>query len=448
MHTILVVDDAKDTLMLLEFDLAEEGYKVITAECGEDALETVKSQKVDLILLDMYMPGLSGLSTLEKLKQNNDTLNLPVIMLSASQDEDEIVAALEMGADDYVTKPYIAKVLLARIRTSLRLMVKTQELEKLASTDFLTGLNNRGSFEEIAVTMINQSSRSHQELVMCMCDIDFFKNVNDTYGHEAGDKVLVEFSNTLVNFCRDYDAVGRIGGEEFAICMPNISVDNAKVVAERLRELIESQQVDVGNDQKISITVSIGLSSANGFSIGLADLMRKADEGLYHAKSTGRNRVVYLEEKSESIGTGVDLDDLNQELLSTDHLNMELSSSTETVERADYQGIDYDIGVANVLGDDKLFSEILKMFYEDHHLDAHNLKQAFEVTDELSAKHIAHTLKGVACSIGAMDLFEATKALDSAINHQKTDRYMTLYHSVNTELTKVIASIKDKLITL
>ena len=136
-YQILAVDDAKDTLMLLDFDLAEEGYQVFTAESGEIAFEVLEEQAIDLILLDMYMPGISGLAMLQKLKSHSAFMSIPVIMLSASDDEDQIVAALEFGADDYVTKPYIPKVLLARIRTSLRLLEKTLELESLAKTDFL-----------------------------------------------------------------------------------------------------------------------------------------------------------------------------------------------------------------------------------------------------------------------------------------------------------------------
>ena len=131
-YKILTVDDAKDTLMLLEFDLVEQGYQVLTAESGEAAFKILEDDVIDLILLDMYMPGISGLATLQKLKSRSELAHIPVIMLSSSDDEDQIVAALEFGADDYVTKPYIAKVLLARLKTSLRLMEKTLELESIA----------------------------------------------------------------------------------------------------------------------------------------------------------------------------------------------------------------------------------------------------------------------------------------------------------------------------
>jgi DNA-binding response OmpR family regulator len=145
-YTILAVDDAQDTLVLLDFDLSGEGFTVLTAKSGKIALSMMQTHPVDLVLLDIYMPGISGLSTLKEIKSKPEFSHIPVIMLSASGDEDQIVTALECGAADYATKPYNAKILLARIRTSLRLMKKNIELESIARTDYLTKLDNRGSF--------------------------------------------------------------------------------------------------------------------------------------------------------------------------------------------------------------------------------------------------------------------------------------------------------------
>ena len=174
-YKILVVDDAKDTQILLDFDLSELGYCVICCDGGKDAIELLNTHPIDLILLDMYMPGLSGLATLKQVKANDLTKNIPIIMLSASTDEDEVVAALEFGADDYVIKPYVAKVLLARIKTAIRLQEKTAQLEYLAKTDFLTGINNRGSFFELSRHAISLANRTEQPLVVAMFDIDFLK---------------------------------------------------------------------------------------------------------------------------------------------------------------------------------------------------------------------------------------------------------------------------------
>ncbi|WP_440877306.1 diguanylate cyclase [Thalassotalea sp. PLHSN55] len=436
MYKILAVDDAKDTLMLLEFDLADEGYQVVTAMSGEAALNIIKEQDIDLILLDMYMPGLSGLATLEKIKSTASGQKIPVIMLSASNDEDEIVAALELGADDYVTKPYIAKVLLARMRTSLRLLEKTIELERLANTDFLTGINNRGSFEDLASKAISQCERNQQSLALAMFDIDFFKKVNDVYGHEAGDKVLIEFSQVLGSCFRAYDIVGRIGGEEFAVCMPNVDLSDAHNACERLRLSIENKLVDIGNEQ-INVTVSIGLTLAQNQELELSDILKDADLALYQAKSNGRNQVV-LSNVGNEVGNEVG----NQigDVMDGSLISNEIDTAQD---ESGYPGIDHEVGVANVLGDNELFKQILEMFYDDHSQDSAKISQAIDSNDHDSIKHLVHTLKGVACSVGAMQLFELAKSLDEAVNRGDLAQYPPLFEPVRTELDKIMKGIEN-----
>ena len=423
-YNILAVDDAKDTLMLLDFDLAEEGYQVFTAESGELAFAVLEEESIDLILLDMYMPGISGLAMLQKLKAHPDFMNTPVIMLSASDDEDQIVAALEFGADDYVTKPYIPKVLLARIRTSLRLLEKTLELESLAKTDFLTGINNRGSFEYLANLTISQAKRTNSPLIMAMFDIDYFKAVNDNYGHDSGDKVLIKFANVMCDCFRDYDVIGRVGGEEFAVCMPDTSVESAFFACERFRIAIEANEIQL-DGESISVTVSIGLSLGQGTEINLEELFKKSDLSLYQAKHNGRNQIKFYEEES---------------VMADDHVD-DIPKSTEEK----YPGIDFQIGVGNVLGDESLFDEILVMFYEDHSKDSEKIQQAIISEDQNACKHLVHTLKGVSCSVGAMRLFELTKALDVAINLEEKANYQRLYEPVASEMLTVLGGIEAKL---
>jgi len=435
-YKILAVDDAKDTLMLLDFDLAEEGYQVFTAKSGELAMDVLEELAIDLILLDMYMPGISGLDMLQKLKSHSVFMNIPVIMLSASDNEDQIVAALEFGADDYVTKPYIPKVLLARIRTSLRLLEKTLELESLAKTDFLTGINNRGSFEDLANRAISQAKRTNFPLVMAMFDIDFFKAVNDNHGHDSGDKVLINFANIMCDCFRDYDIIGRVGGEEFAVFMPDTTAENAFIACERFRRMIEGNEIKLDNaiDEIISVTVSIGLSLGQGSELNLEELFKKSDISLYQAKNNGRNQIkLYEEAVSEVVSEAID-----------DHIEEKQDSSEDK-----YPGIDFQIGVGNVLGDEDLFDEILVMFYEDHSKDSEKIQLAINSEDQATCKHLVHTLKGVSCSVGAMKLFELTKALDIAINLEEKTNYQRLYEPVATEILKVLGGIeailKDKL---
>ncbi len=471
-YTILAIDDAKDTLMLLNFDLGNEGYRVITATSGEDGLSLVhkqvhhddmvgdnavnpaKNNPVDLVLLDMYMPAMSGLSTLKKLKSHPLSCDIPVIMLSASDDEDEIVEALELGADDYVTKPYIAKVLLARIKTSLRLLAKTRELELLAKTDFLTTINNRANFYELSTKAINQCRRNQQSLVIAMFDIDFFKQVNDDFGHDIGDLVLVEFAKILSLSFRDYDVVARIGGEEFAVCMPNTSMSDAMAVCERFRVRIENHQVNFEQlkQQQITVTVSIGVAAKvfdnNDSQLSVDVLLKLADQALYHAKDNGRNITVNAEQLYQ-VDDAIAL--LLTESIPTTTNSEDQSSTPLTGALVDldeeFPGIDVAVGLANVLEDKALFYEILILFYQDHAKDGEKLKAAISTADIKSAKHLIHTLKGVACSVGAMGLFNKSKALDSAINNDQQQLFDGLLNQgVLPELEKVITGIKLQLV--
>ena len=448
-YKILAVDDAKDSQMLLTFDLQAAGCEVISAGSGEVALSILESTEIELVILDMHMPGLSGLATLKHLKNNVLWQNIPVIMLSSSDGDDEIVSALELGADDYVVKPYIGKVLFARMRTALRLREKTKALEDLSKTDFITGIKNRACFEELACSAINQAQRSDLPLVMAMFDIDFFKAVNDDYGHDVGDKVLIAFAERLTECFRQYDIVARIGGEEFVVCLPQTSIENAMLACERFRASIEFMRVPVGNGSKkeLGVTVSIGIASSISASLELVCLLNQADVGLYYAKSHGRNQVVNADELLDS--EIVTLGDSSEYSLEESQIiqNIDDKNSSKEGGAFDIKGIDIDLGMNNVLGDEHLYKEILKMFYQDHRDDANKLATAIESNDVGGSKHLAHTLKGVACSVGAMKLFEVTKLLDIAINEQQNDSLESLLKEVVIELNLVINDINDKLIT-
>ncbi|QBG34573.1 diguanylate cyclase [Litorilituus sediminis] len=440
-HSILVVDDAKDTQLLLAFDLSSPEREINCCDSGEQALQILKDDKVDLILLDLYMPGMSGLETLQAIKADKAIADIPVIMLSASDNEDEVVAALEYGASDYVVKPYVAKVLLARIGNALRLRDKTIELEYLASTDCLTGLNNRGRFFDLSTKAASQANRAMQPIAMVMLDIDHFKQVNDDYGHAIGDKVLLEFSRCFNRVFRDYDIVGRIGGEEFAVCLPNCHADEALQVCERFKHTVANTLVEVNckSTKPITVTVSIGFAIACSKHIVVDDLLKQADLALYQAKTNGRNCVV----------NGSQAIDNNEESMQTIKNLTELESKEEQLIAESHKlllaGIDIEIGISNVLGDTELFNEILLMFYQDHHLDGEKLQQAFADGDIKRAKHLVHTLKGVACSVGAMHLFELSKALDLTINEEKEADYISKLQLLLPELSLVMKSIEEQL---
>lgn len=423
-YTILAVDDAKDTLMFIEFDLQEHGYNIITVDSGVKALAELANTEVDLILLDIYMPDVSGLQTLINIRKEEKYDNIPVIMLSASDDEDEIVNALDFGAADYVTKPYITKVLLARIRTAIRLKEKNAELENLALTDYLTNLNNRKCFYDVANKAIYQRGRrGGSPVVIVIIDIDYFKAINDQYGHDVGDIVLKDFSQLMVDSFREYDTIARIGGEEFAVCMPHTSMKDAKLACERFRKKVANHQFTSGESQQVlSVTTSIGISSNHQRVYSLDELLKLADEALYQAKNRGRNQVV-------------NFTDLNDNNSSDDRNEIEL-----------FPGIDVTLGMKNVLDDESLFKEILVMFYQDHHQDVDKLRTALSTDDQAASKHLAHTLKGVASSIGATTLFNAAKILDNAINTGEPQKELMKYFDLlAVELNKVLAGIYQQL---
>ncbi|WDE03023.1 diguanylate cyclase [Thalassomonas viridans] len=455
MYKILAVDDAKDTLLLLDFDLSAEGYQVVTTDAADSALRLLEKEHFDLILLDMYMPGITGMAALEVIKRKEALKHIPVIMLSAADGEDEIVSALELGADDYVTKPYIAKVLLARIRTSLRLMEKNRELEILATTDFLTGINNRGRFYELSTKAFEQSVSHTSNLVLAMFDIDLFKKVNDNYGHEAGDTVLVEFTQLMGKVFREHDIIGRLGGEEFAVCFPHTAVEEAINACERFRLCLEQHAVMLSKEegQTLFVTVSIGVASTHVASPGLDDLIRRADLGLYEAKNSGRNKIINADELqvvNQSQRRLIDYIDTINEEEAVEPVSQSQASQTQPTQAQlppsrELPGIDQQIGLGNVLGDESLFREILVMFYQDHHDDKEKLQSALAGKDSAAAKHLAHTLKGVASSVGAMSLFERAKALDNAISGGEIEQYQLLFEGVAAELLKVMAGIEQEL---
>ncbi len=438
-YTILAVDDAEDSLLLLKFDLTQAGYDVLLADSSESAFEILQTTEVDLLLLDMYMPGQTGLSILMKVKSNPLFEHIPVIMLSASKDEDQIVAALELGASDYVTKPYNAKILLARMKNVLVLMEKTIQLEALANTDFLTKVNNRGSFENTVNKVISQANREKQPIALAMFDLDYFKKVNDSYGHESGDKALVEFAKILNKSFRDYDVVGRIGGEEFAVCMFNTSADEAFSACERCRISLMNKGIEVEFDDKIQaiyITVSAGLIAEHPPIASYDELLRRADHMLYQAKEQGRNQTFM--EQHDMVEPDKNIDE-QQQLVAGESQSKQQSA-------AKFTGIDYQTGVDNVLGDESLFNDILMMFYQDHAQDLDKIEQAMAQEDYQQTKHLVHTLKGVAASIGAMELFSATKALDIALREQQPEQYQMLFDGVASQLRVVLAEIQNALV--
>lgn len=287
--TILAVDDTETNIDIM-LELLGEKYDVIVALEGYSALEIVKENRVDLILLDIMMPKMDGYEVCRRLKSDESTLNIPIIFITAMSDEKSIEIAYEAGGDDYISKPFKPLELLARINTQLKLKELIEHLNYISSHDEMTEIYNRRKFFELGEKRFEENS---ENMYAVMIDIDKFKNINDTYGHPAGDKVICLVAKTVSNLLSDDAIFARIGGEEFAILCSYSSYDSAVQSMEKIREAVEDLEVVSDNGDSIKFTISQGISKRTQEIGNLDELLRVADVGLYEAKHLGRNRVVF-----------------------------------------------------------------------------------------------------------------------------------------------------------
>jgi len=298
---LLVDDDDEMTRDMLSRRLERIGYTVIPAANGEQALELIARESFDVVLLDIKMPGLSGFQVLQAIRRIHSVTDLPVVMVTSSDDSDSIVEALELGANDYVTKPIDFPVAIARVRTQLllRRMVlaleeANQKLERLSFLDGLTNIANRRRFDEFLEREWRRGLRDGTPISVVMTDIDFFKAYNDTYGHEAGDDILKKVAAALsATLNRPADLAARYGGEEFVVVLPGTDSSGATLLAERLRGAVEDLQIAHTRSRVgVHVTISLGVATVVP-QRGVAPdaLVTAADQALYQAKHEGRNRV-------------------------------------------------------------------------------------------------------------------------------------------------------------
>jgi len=299
---ILVADDDPISRLLLERTLQKFGYEVVLAENGRIAAEILlQADAPRLALVDWMMPELDGPGLCREIRNSQrEGSYIYIVLLTSKKDSADVVAGLDAGADDYIVKPFHAAELRARLHTGRRilsledtLVSAREEMRFKATHDALTSLWNRATTLALLSSELKRSARECQPTSVLLCDVDHFKRVNDTHGHLAGDRVLEEVARRLTASVRDYDFVGRYGGEEFLIVLSNCSHAGLSARAEDLRLAIASPPMRAG-DIEVSITISIGAVTSDGCGADapVESLLAEADCALYQAKSGGRNRTV------------------------------------------------------------------------------------------------------------------------------------------------------------
>lgn len=288
---VLIADDSKLNIAVITDILHKEGFQVFSVTSGLEVIESVYRFKPDIILLDLVMPGKDGFTVCSELKCDHELSKIPVIMVTARTEAKYLKVALEIGAFDYIKKPVDTIEVIARLQSALRYKEYQDKLEEMAMKDGLTGLYNHTLLIDLLTKEHSKQSRKGESLAFIMLDIDYFKKVNDTYGHMKGNDVLKGVADIMLSSIRDSDIAGRYGGEEFGIILPEISKDKAIMVCERIRRRIALHPFKL-DDGNINITVSIGgCYKAGETNIGFNDMIRLADDALYEAKHTGRNNV-------------------------------------------------------------------------------------------------------------------------------------------------------------
>lgn len=323
---ILIVDDHADNIVILRDRLRSRGYSTMEAHDGEEALRAVgvldgplpeTAPLPDLILLDVMLPKLDGFEVARRIKSHPSLPFIPIIIQTALDTTEDMVVGLDAGADDYITKPINFAELEARVRSLLRIKSLQEQVERqkadlsaindqlvrIARTDGLTGIDNRRRLEERLAETFEHSRRLNEPFACVMCDLDRFKSVNDTYGHQAGDALLRQLAQLLREQAREIDRVGRYGGEEFMLVLPGATADAAVAFAERVRKAVEGRTFSFAGTV-IRRTISCGVAAWPAPGIAdVAALVRAADSALYAAKEQGRNRVVRFEPGGVNVPT-------------------------------------------------------------------------------------------------------------------------------------------------
>ena len=426
---VLIVDDSPEALTLAKARLRSEGLELITADCGAAGLKMARNQKPDLILLDVDMPDMSGFDVCRAMKADTDLCMIPIIFLTGSGDVQDKVEGLNLGAVDYVTKPFDKFELQARVSAALRTKHMQDLLIEHAHIDPLTEMPNRRALADRLGQEWAQVQRyGGGSLSFIMADLDHFKRVNDTFGHSIGDKVLQKVAQTIVSQCREVDLPARYGGEEFAIVVPDETAEGAMVLAERCRQAIAKAQVTVGGED-VRVTASFGVADAVD-APSVDALIAAADNALYQAKQAGRNRVMTTAPATPAIRDpnssvlnhnipiiAMTADAIDRNLPDADREDSSLQeganaapaeqSSNETFAKCPY---DKPEALERAGGDEDLFGELVAIFLDEAPGALAQVHDAVSSGDPEAITRTAHALRG---SLGVLAADDAVRAAQS-----------------------------------
>src|SRR5215469_15466 len=296
---ILIIEDRPESAAWFRGAL-EPANELSTADSFEEAMVRVRGGDFDLIVVSLGLRSFDGLRLCSQLRSLPEGRHVPILVIVSDGDRRKLSQALEMGVNDYLTRPVDKNELIARVRTQLRrkryqdrLRHNVQLSLEMAITDQLTGLHNRRYMTRHLDTLLASASKSNKPVAFLIFDIDHFKQVNDTYGHDIGDEVLSQFAERLASNVRGIDLACRYGGEEFVVVMPDTDIDFAYGIAERLRKSVETTPFEISRaPHKLAVTISIGIAGSKYAGDSAAQLLHRADQALYRAKNAGRNRVV------------------------------------------------------------------------------------------------------------------------------------------------------------
>ena len=287
---ILLVDDSKTSRLQMMFSLDKLPLTLYQAESGHEALQLLKDYpRIQLIITDKNMPNMTGIELIQEVRKTHTMNELAIIGVSASSEPMMSVEFLKNGANDFITKPFMPEEMLSRVISSLEMLYYIKLAEESAVKDFLTGLHNRKYLFETGTKLYENAKREHLSIVVAMMDIDYFKKINDRYGHEAGDMALKRLGELLLKEFRDSDIVTRYGGEEFCIILTNTRLDYGVEVMKKVCDQVEKMMIEVNN---ISFRMTLSVGICDKMLGSLEQMIALADEKLYQAKAEGRNRVI------------------------------------------------------------------------------------------------------------------------------------------------------------